>query len=191
MTADLKYIIEEANKFAISEIEKFKSPHMNHFHIANKEGQILAEHFGADANIVMLGTILMDCKLGECIKNGNAPAHIKESYDRAKLFLDNYDIEEDLKNQILNCVEAHHNTKLAKSIEAEIVANADCYRFLSPAGIFTSIQLFGKRTDNISEIMNSVDKKVEEKWNILSLDLCKDELKDSYEAIKYLINNLK
>ena len=60
------------------------------------------------------------------------------SYDCAKEFLEKNEINSEDSKQILNCVEAHHGKVPYTCIEAEICANADCYRFLTPKNMLTS-----------------------------------------------------
>ena len=184
----MKKIIEEAKKIALKEIEKFNSPHLQHFYLANEKGQEIAKKLGADLDIVMLGTILMDLKIGQCISEGRLKDHVEDSKNEAEKFLRQFDyLDENYIKKVLNCVEAHHNVSLAKSLEAEISANADCYRFLHPKGFFAATQLFGKRFDNVDDIVKSINYKAEEKWKVLSLDVCKKELETNYKNIKNLI----
>ena len=61
-------LIKESRKYAISEIEKYGSPPMILFEIAEKKAIELAEKFNADKNIVLIGIYLMDIKLGQALK---------------------------------------------------------------------------------------------------------------------------
>ena len=74
----------------------------------------------------------MDIKLGEAKKEGCLKEHSKISADATKNFLQQFDINDELKNKIVNCVEAHHATIPFTSKESELCANADCYRFIHP-----------------------------------------------------------
>jgi hypothetical protein len=88
-------------------------------------------------------------------------------------------------------VEAHHGQVPYTCIEAEICANADCYRFISPKGVLSYLTVLGKRHDDFTICLNEVEKKLDEKYSILSLDLCKQELEPWYQTFKTAIQQSK
>jgi hypothetical protein len=182
----MKEVIEKAKAWALKEIEINKTPAIVHFYLANSKGQELAEKLKADKDITMLGTILMDIKLGECLNQGKLEEHIDRSAIAAKKFLGQFKIDDKTKQKIINCVEAHHGTKKFICKEAEICANADCYRFLHPLGMFAYFELLGKRFNDISKSLEQADKKLEEKYKILTLDICREELEEYYKVFKKL-----
>jgi len=184
-------IIEKARQYALSEIEKYSSPKIEHFELSNVKGQEIAEKLRVDKDIVMLGIILMDLKLGECVKNNKVSEHIEESSKAALEFLKKSNLSKEIIKKIINCVEAHHATKQFICKEAEICANADCYRFLSLRGFVGGLILFGNRDANINSVLDEVEAKVDEKYKILSLDVCKEELEPQYKIIKKVIEKAK
>lgn len=187
----MKEIIEKAKKWALEEIKLYGTPKIEHFELSNQKGQELAKKLNADADLVMLGTILMDVKLGECFKEGKLEEHTPRSAKATVGFLKQFDLDEEIKKKIINCVEAHHHTKDYICLEAEICANADCYRFLHPRGIFGALVLWGERDQNLNNVLKQVEKKFEEKQKILSLDICKKELAQDIEKIKELLRKAK
>jgi len=183
--------INAVEVLALKEIEKYGSPTKIFFDLANRKGQEIAQTLRADKEIVAMGTRLMDIKLGECISKGKAKEHVKESSDEAKKILSKLGISEEKKSKIINCVEAHHNKKYS-CIEAEVCANADCYRFLHPKGIFSYIMLLSsERQMPFEEILEAVEEKMEEKHNILSLDMAKKELEPYYKEFKGIIKEIR
>jgi hypothetical protein len=84
-------------------------------------------------------------------------------------------------------VEAHHGTIPYTCIEAEICANADCYRFISPKGVFGYFTTLGKRPLDFLACLDEAEKKLDEKYAILSLDICKSELEPYYQTFKEYI----
>ena len=76
-------------------------------------------------------------------------------------------------------------------IEAEICANADCYRFLHPRGILTGANLFFNRFNDLDKALENTEKKMDEKYNIMSLDIVKEELEEYYQQFKRLIEIAK
>ena len=157
-------------------------PAKNHLDISMAKADMLAKEYNANLEIVKFGVLLMDIKLGEAIKNNKGPEHVKMSSDFAKEFLKKSDFSEVEKEKIINCVEAHHKGVPFICIEAEICANADCYRFIHPFGIFTYASILSKRTDNFLEQIKSLKFKLNEKKNILSLPKAKMELDNYYET---------
>jgi hypothetical protein len=159
--------------------------------ISEKKGQELAEKLGADKDIVMAGTALMDVKLGQALSEGKIKEHVKMSSDAAKEFLEKYDLDEDTKKKIINCVEAHHGKVPFECKEAEICANADAYRFLHPRGFFYYFVLLGEREKDYNKILDQVEAKLEEKWNVLSLDICKEETEEYYKTFKQYLKEVR
>lgn len=184
-------IIQEAKNLALREIEKFGTPTPIHFEIAEKKALELAERFKADKKIVQIGVYLMDLKLGEAFSQGKLEEHVKMSIQGTEIFLKRFNLDEETKKKIINCIEAHHGEAPFICKEAEICANADCYRFLNPRGFFAYFMLIGKRDWEFKKALDFAEKKIDEKYKILSLDICKKELEDYYHQFKKLIKEAK
>lgn len=185
----MKELFEVINKLALAEIEKFGGPSLNHYNLSLIKCEEIAKRVGVgvDINLVKCGIALMDIKLGECIKNGKQKEHVKESLKYAKQILEENNVDIKIKELLLNCVEAHHGAVPYKSLEAEVCANADCYRFIHPQGVFTFMQTVTKRGLSQDETINAVLDKLEEKHNIVSLPCVKQELEPLYQQIKQLL----
>ena len=184
----MKEIIEKCRELARAESGKNVRPL---FTIANDQGQILAEKIGADKNIVALGTLLMDLKLKQAMVEERIQDHTQMSFDAAKEFLNQFNLSEDIKNKILSCVKEHHGIKKFSCIESEICCNADCYKFLHPKGVLQYIHILLNRSGSFKDALNGVEAKLEEKWKILSLDICKEELEPYYQMFKELFKKAK
>ena len=143
---------------------------------------MLAKEYNADVNLVLIGCVLMDIKLSEARKLNKIPEHPKMASDFAKEFMKDYDLTDEEKEKIINAIEAHHGKIPYTCLEAEICANADCYRFIHPVGVFTFQGVLSKRTDNFVEQIESLKYKLNEKYNILSLPKAKEELEEYYEV---------
>ena len=155
-------------------------PSKNHLDISLEKGEMLAEEYHANVDLVLIGILLMDIKLSEAMKLNKGPEHPKMGSDFAKEFLKDYDLTDDERNIIINSIEAHHGKVPYESIEAEVCANADCYRFIHPLGVFTYAGMLAKRDLSFIEQINSLKFKLEEKHNILSLQKAKEELEEYY-----------
>ncbi|MBL7156228.1 MAG: hypothetical protein ISS87_01365 [Candidatus Pacebacteria bacterium] len=186
-------IVQEAKKFAQEEMEKFgmtEAPIF--FEITEKKGLELAEKLNADKAIVLVGTYLKDVKIGEAFQERRLWEHIKMSVEATKEFLKKFDIDKSTEKKIINCVEAHHTQVPFICKEAEIVANADCYMFLAPKGFFVFLMKSPVIKDlKFSDALNFIEAKLDEKYKILSLDVCKKELEPYYHQFKKLFKSAR
>jgi metal-dependent HD superfamily phosphatase/phosphodiesterase len=180
----MKDIIEKAKELVKVETANAVRPL---FAFANETGQKLAEKLNADKDIVMLGTLLMDVKHKQAMKENRLAEHVKMSLETAKEFLSQFELDEEIKNKIYNCVEAHHREVPFICIEAEICANADCYKFLAVRSWMRYITILAERDKPLDECLDHAEEKLEEKWKNLSLDICKEELEPHYNLIKEIL----
>jgi HD superfamily phosphodiesterase len=187
----MKKVIEKAKKFALKEVEKYHSPNITHFEIANKMGQILAKKHKADKDIVMLGTIFMDCKIGQALHEGRLKDHVQISADTAIKFLQKEKVEEKTIDDVVNCVLSHHRDIAFASLEAEVCANADCYRFLTTRGALSFIAQLGKEESDLNKIFDYLESKLEEKRKIITFKDVKEELEPNYKQLKKLVLQAK
>ncbi len=185
-----KELIEEVEKFSFGESEKYKIPSLFQIKFANEIGQRLAAELKADKNIVLLGTLLMDCMLGSSYVENKTEQHISRAEVKTKEFLDRFpELTKGERSNIIQCVKEHHGSIKFSSLESEICCNADCYKFLSVKGLMGGIQK--ARDMSLGDLIQLNLKKVEEKWNALSLEICKKELEPQYKAIKSLLERYR
>ncbi len=180
-------LTREAREYALSEIEKYESPILVHFEISEQKAIELAKKLDADETIARVGIVLMDLKLGQALKENRLKEHVSMSAEASKVFLKKFNLDKETEDKIINCIEAHHKDVDFKCIEAEICANADCYRFIHPRGFFAYLTLLGTRYDDFDDCLSQVETKLDEKKNILSLDICKEELNGYYTTFKKFI----
>jgi hypothetical protein len=177
-------IAKAAVQYAYAETEKYGLPTKLHLDLSIQKGIEIAKMLKTDNNIVIVGVALMDIKLGEAFTTKRQPEHVKMSADATQIFLGQFDIDKDSRAKVINCVEAHHGAVPFSCLEAEIVANADCYRFVHPKGVLHFIGTLTKRNLSFKEIIDGAEAKLEEKNKILSLPYCKKELGPYYVAFK-------
>lgn len=172
-----KQLLEDVLKIAKENIP----PTKNHLDISLVKGKMLAKEYNVDEDFVTIGVCLMDIKLGEAHKLNKAQEHVKMASDFAKEFLEEYDLTKEEKDKLINCIEAHHGKIPFTCMEAEVCANADCYRFIHPVGVFTYAGVLAKRTSDFKEQVTQLKYKLNEKYNILSLPKAKEDLEKYYE----------
>jgi hypothetical protein len=184
-------IIQEAKQYALEEISKTGLPGMIGFELSEKKALELADVLHADKTITHLGALLMDLKLGKAMQENRLKDHVAMSAEATKEFLMKYSLPNKTKENILNCVMAHHGAIPYNCVEAEICANADCYRFIHPKGVFDYFSVLGQRGLNFDQRSNQVESKMDEKYNILTLDICKKELEPYYRTFKQYIKDAR
>ena len=183
----MKEIIEKARELAKKETSGDFGPFMD---LANDKGQELAEKLGANKDIVLLGTLFMDIKRKQAVAENRVEAHVKMSLDVTKEFLKSFDLDKETKNKIYNCVEAHHRDVPFSCTEAEIVANADCYKFIWVKS-FVQYFFYAKSERDFNDLLNFIETKINDKWKNISLGICKEELEPHYKLVKEMIEKLK
>lgn len=187
-----KKLITDARSLAIREIEKYGAPGRVHFSLAERKAIELAQQLNADALVVRVGIALMDLHLGQAMQENRLDEHVAMSVTATEKFLNAHDIDDPTKMKIINCVAAHHRDVPFTCIEAEICANADCYRFIHPAGFFYFLTILGKRGQDYLSCISAAESKLEEKHKILSLETCQNELEPYYKTLKqYIIDARK
>lgn len=181
----MRKLIERARKIAFGENRRTKMPVKEHIDLSTEVAIKLAKELDADPEIVEVASLMMDCLIGQAMQKGKIEDHIDMSLERTKELLKKTDIPNSKKENILKCVEEHHGTDRFHSLESEICCNADCYRFISIKGFTYAIRYL--RDMEFSGLMEILNKKADEKWKALTLDICKKELKEQYKLIqKYL-----
>jgi len=158
-----------------------------HVELSNEKGQWLAKKLKANKDVVLLGTLLMDCQLGKAISEGRQKDHVAMSAKKAEELLSKFkEITKEERQNVLQCVRQHHGVKKFYSLEAEICCNADCYRFASVRGVVGGIKHL--RDMPLEDLVNLLSAKANEKWKALTLDICKKELTPQYKAIKNFLS---
>ena len=184
-------IIKHTREYALSELKNYGTPKEECRKLSYEKWQELAEKLWANKDIVALGTLLMDIKLGECTYQNKAHEHTQKSIEATQIFLQQYKVDQETIDEVTACVGAHHGMQRYPSLEAEICANADCYRILHPRWFTSIIILFGRRNESTNWMLEQLEGKVEEKHKILSIDICKQELEPYYHQFKKLILEAK
>lgn len=182
-----KELADKIDAAAREEIATYGLPTLRHYELSLEKGIELAKKLNADVNLVQAGVALMDIKLGQAAKEGHQPEHVKYCVEYAEKLLTELGIDEPYYSNLINCVAAHHGAIPFTSLEAEIVANADCYRFIHPRGVMSFHATVVKRGNEHDAALKAVEAKLDEKYGILSLDVAKEELLEYYKMFKDIL----
>ena len=189
---NIEELVEKAESFNKEEIKKYKSDLEFLYNISYDAGIKLAKKYKADENIVRIALAMMDSKLPEAQHLGTQKEHISMSSSATKKLLEEATLLNDKeKENIIKCVEEHHGIEKFYSIESEVVANADCYKFIHPKGVFYYSSMLGRRLHNFSKELEHLDFKLNEKHDTLSLPLAKEELEPYYQFFQKAINEAR
>lgn len=182
-------LIQRVREAAIEETNRTGYPTLINFELSEAVGVEFSKKIGGDLTVVKLGVYLMDYKLGEAIEKGVLKEHVRMSADAANDLLSRLGVESELKERILDCILSHHGKDKYDSIEAEIVANADCYRFIHPRGLLNSmLSNSRKEGESFEGLLNHAEVKMDEKYSVLSLAAAKEELEPYYQTFKKYLN---
>ena len=185
----MEKFLEQARKLAYDEVEKTGMPAKSHVDLATEKGKEIAKKLGANVDIVEAGTLLMDCLIGQALKENHPKEHVKMSLEKTNELLNLSDLTEEEKENIRYCVLEHHGAENFYSLESEICCNADCYRFTSVKGFLFYVR--NGREMSFDELTSFLKRKLEEKWNAISLDFVKKDLENEHKVIVQILENLK
>lgn len=180
----LEDVFVEADRLSRLEKEKYKVQTIPFYELTLEVGAYLAKKYNADCNVCKIGLAMMDIKLPEAQKLGMLKEHVKMSVKETEKLLENMDIDDSVKMNIIKCVEQHHGVDEFYSIEAEICSNADCYIFIHPRGVFSYLSMLARRHNDIEKELEQVEYKMDEKIKCVTLDVVKEELLPYYTSFK-------
>ena len=189
---NIEELVIKADNFIREEIKKYNPDMQFLYELSLNAGIKLAKEYDADENIVRIALAMMDSKLPEASHLGKPKQHIAMSSDATKEILKDIDfLDENAKENIIKCVEEHHGVEKFFSIESEVVANADCYKFVHPKGVLYYSSMLGRRFHDFNKELEQLDFKLNEKHNTISLPLVKEELEPYYDFFQKSINEAK
>ena len=173
---DKKQLLEDCIKIAYENIATTSEHLFGTINLCEK----LIKKYNVDKDIVLISFYLMDCKINEARIQGKRNEHAKMAVEYAEELLNNYNISDEDHKKIINCIAAHHKEVAFDFLEAEIVANLDCYRFIHPYGVFAYLNFLAKNNDDTKEIIRKCKNKMDEKYNNISLEDVRKDLEEFY-----------
>jgi hypothetical protein len=132
----------------------------------------------------------MDISLGKAISQNKLKEHAQLCFRDSKLFLNKFKLPKQDKIKILEGVRYHHGRKRFKSLEAELIMNVDCYKFLKLSNIKKYLQTLRLRGLTQKDAAQQAKNKFREKQNGLSLDYCIKELSPEIKKINNYFKTL-
>lgn len=178
-------IVALSRELMYKQTEINKAPAWRLTELAIKKGKELAKKYKEDERLILTSlylayTVFSPIWQGEIQKN-----HPKLSSEFSKKYLEKWGVIKHEQEIILNAIEAHHNNVETKTKIAEIVKNAECFKFVTIEGSLIWLHELGLRGIPYEEAREKVIKKMEQKRDLLTLDDC---IKEAGVNCKEIIN---
>ncbi len=184
-------IIEESRKLMRQQTERNKSPAWLLTEIAIRKGMELSKKHKADERLVLTSLYLSHTVFSPVWKGKIQKNHTRLSSDFVNKYLEKWEVEPEEKEIILNSIEAHHNKVPAESLVAEVVKNAECFKFVTIEGSLILLHELGRRGVPFDEAVDMVIEKMEQKKKLLTLEECKKEAEEYCKKILETFSSIR
>ncbi len=179
-------IVELSKELMYKQTQVNKAPAWRLTELAILKGKELARKYNENETLIVTSLYLAHIVFspvwaGEIQKN-----HPKLSSELAKKYLKEWKVSPNEQKIILNSIEAHHNHIKTETKIAEIVKNAECFKFVTVEGSLIWLHELGLRQVEYAEAKEKVIKKMEQKRNLLTLEDCIKEAEINCKEIKRL-----
>lgn len=166
-----------------------KAPAWRLTELAILKGKELAKKYQVDERLVLTSlylahTVFSPIWAGEIQQN-----HTKLSAEFSKKYLDEWNISEEEQKIILNSIRAHHNEVETETKIAEIVKNAECFKFVTVEGALIYLHEWGLRQVSYEEAREKVLPKMDQKRKLLTLEECMTEAEKNCAEIRKIFGS--
>ncbi|MFA6272061.1 MAG: hypothetical protein WC693_03035 [Patescibacteria group bacterium] len=181
-------IIKLSKKLAYKQTKNNKAPAWLLTEIAIKKGGALSKKYHVDEELVSASLYLAHTVFSPVWNGTIQKNHPELSAKFAKKYLDKWGVDGNEQEIILNSIKAHHNKVHTKSKIAEIVKNAECFKFVTVDGALILLHELGRRQIPYEEAVSKVIIKMEQKKSLLTLSDCIKEAEKNCEKILKIFN---
>lgn len=176
-------IVSNSRELMRQQTDINKAPSWLLTELAVKKWRELAARYNTDEKLVVVSLYLAHTVFDPEWKWEVQKHHPKLSAAFVKPYLNERWVSQVDQNIILNAIEAHHNHIPTQSLIAEIVKNAECYKFITVEGSLIRLHELWLRWISLNESVEKVIQKMEQKKALLTLDACKAEAEESCREI--------
>jgi len=159
--------------------------------LAVRKGAKLAKKYRVDPEIVQISLYLAHTIFSRVWQGKIQEHHEQLSANFVKPYLKKWQVSPAKQDIILNAIEAHHAKRTTKSKAAEVVKNAECFKFVTVEGALISFHEFGIRGISMKESVSKVIQKMEQKLKLLTLSECKKEAAVNCREIRRIFKVLE
>lgn len=168
-------LINLSKELMRKQTQKNKAPAWLLTEISTRKGQELAKKHHVDERLVVSSLYLAHIVFSPVWNSQVQKSHMFSSAKLAAKYLDRWGVSKQEKAIILNSVEAHHANVSAKSKVAEVVKNAECFKFVTIEGSLIWLHELGLRGIPFEKAVPKVLAKMEQKRKLLTLSDCRSE----------------
>ncbi|MFH1977816.1 MAG: hypothetical protein ABIJ92_00630 [Candidatus Aenigmatarchaeota archaeon] len=165
-------LVKLSRDLAYEQCKKNDSPPWLLTEIAIRKGKELAKKYNVDEKLVLVSLYLSHTIFDNKTGNSMRENHPQLSADFSKKYLDEWKVDEKEKKIILNSIEAHHDKVPTESKIAEVVKNAECFKFVTIEGSLIWLHELGLRGFSYEDSVKYVLKKMNDKKKLLTLNDC-------------------
>ncbi|HLD57646.1 MAG TPA: hypothetical protein VJA47_05030 [archaeon] len=184
-------LVENARQLMYKQTIKNKSPPWLLTELAIKKGKELSKKHKVDEKLVLASLYLAHTVFSNVWKGDIQKNHPKLSAKLVKKYLNKWGVNKEGQCIILNSIEAHHAKVPTKSLIAEVVKNAECFKFVTVEGSLIWLYELGRREIPFEESVDRVLEKMEQKRSLLTLKDCKKEAEKNCKEILRLYKKLR
>ena len=175
---------EKAKDLMLAQTEKNQAPAWLLTELAVEKGRKLARKHDVNEELVVVSLYLAHTVFDQERGGPVQKNHTETSASFVKEYLDKWNVPDKDKKIILNAIRAHHGKKTTKTLEAEIMKNAECFKFVTLKGAQIFLHELETRGMSYKESVEYVLDKMEQKRKLLTLEDCKQEAEKEIEKIK-------
>lgn len=179
-------IILKAKKLMYQRVQENWAPSELLIELAVRKWMELSRKYEVNRDLVSISLYLAHTVFSPEWWSDVQKNHPMLSADFVKLYLDNWKVKKEDQSIILNAIRAHHNHnwELCESLEAEVMKNAECFKFVSLEWALIWFHELWRRWYNYEESKEKVIEKMEQKTQLLTLKDCIKQSKRDCEIIK-------
>ncbi|MFA6427968.1 MAG: hypothetical protein WCW02_00285 [Candidatus Buchananbacteria bacterium] len=168
-----KDIVKAAKEYMKRQTKKNRAPAWALTKIAVSKAKELFKCYAVDKKVVLTALYLAHLQFGEQLRQQKN--HDFKSAKLAANFLEKFLVDKSFKAKVLNAIKAHHNKIKTRSLEAEVVKNAEAFKFLTLAGVKIMYQEALRRGYGTKEAKDYALLKMRQKYQLVTLPCCKKE----------------
>ncbi len=183
-------IVKLAEKLMRKKTIENKAPTWLLTEIAIKKGIELSRKHNVDERLVLTSLYLAHAVFSPVWQGYIQKNHPKLSAEFIKNYLDEWGVDTKDQDIVLNAIEAHHDKVPTKSKAAEVVKNAECFKFVTIEGSLIWLHELGTRKVPFEEAIGKVIEKMDQKKNLLTLDDCIQEAEENCDKIRELFDRI-
>ena len=177
-------LVEMSRDLMYQQTQLNKAPAWRLTELAILKGKELAQKYQEDERLILTSlylahTVFSPIWAGEIQQN-----HTNLSAEFSQKYLDEWQVPRKEQKIILNSIQAHHDKVKVETKIAEIVKNAECFKFVTVEGALIYLHEWGRRQVEYEQARQKVLQKMEQKRKLLTLDECVKEAEENCQDFR-------